>query len=489
MKKYPLIFLLIILIACNQHNQTPLEENNFKHFTESKDLKAFIYDISKKSKHIKIVDSALTIKNNSIYLLNINKYFKVDEKLKVLIFAQQHGNEHSGKEAVLLLLNEIKNNEYPEYLNNLDIYVIPQMNPDGSDNDQRRNGNDTDLNRDHLLVDEIESKFLKNQFHKILPEAILDIHEYNPYSKSWLDFGYIKNFDVQFGTLTNPNISERILTFSKNNFIPFIEKYLTEKEITHNQYIVGGPPNIKRIRYSTTDINDGRQSTGIYNSFSFILEGKNGKVSTDHLEWRSFTQLEAIKGWLKFLNNNVNEIKDIVNNSREELLRLNQDSVILRQEHFGSTAKKLTLNSIRSGEDTLIYLDKFHNNVYPILKVAAPKAYLVDKQEVNLVNWLNKHYINFNNYSYNNDDKITQYKIISIKNSLDEELNNKYPIVQKIEVNNLDFEDYYYVPTKQLARNLIILALEPQSMFGLVQYEEFSKLLLSREFPILRIEY
>ena len=85
--------------------------------------------------------------------------------------------------------------------------------------------------------------------------------------------------------------------------------------------------------------------------------------------------------------------------------------------------------------------------------------------------------------------KITQYKIISIKNSLDEELNNKYPIVQKIEVNNLDFEDYYYVPTKQLARNLIILALEPQSMFGLVQYEEFSKLLLSREFPILRIEY
>ena len=48
--------------------------------------------------------------------------------------------------------------------------------------------------------------------------------------------------------------------------------------------------------------------------------------------------------------------------------------------------------------------------------------------------------------------------------------------------------DYIYVPTSQLKGNMIVIALEPKSMLGLVTYKGFAHLLkVRRKFPILRV--
>ena len=88
------------------------------------------------------------------------------------------------------------------------------MNPDGSELNQRRNGNDTDLNRNHLILKEPETKALHQLFDKYLFEVTMDVHEYYPYDEAWMKYGYRKNSDITVGAITNINVSEKIRNFS-----------------------------------------------------------------------------------------------------------------------------------------------------------------------------------------------------------------------------------------------------------------------------------
>ena len=43
-------------------------------------------------------------------------------------------------------------NEDSALLDKLDLVLVPLVNPDGSDDGQRRNANDMDLNRNHVVL-------------------------------------------------------------------------------------------------------------------------------------------------------------------------------------------------------------------------------------------------------------------------------------------------------------------------------------------------
>jgi len=72
----------------------------------------------------------------------------------VMIFAQQHGNELSGKEALLMLIYEIYLKFDLTKYQSLNLILIPMANPDGNEAHQRRNNNSVDLNRNHLILTE-----------------------------------------------------------------------------------------------------------------------------------------------------------------------------------------------------------------------------------------------------------------------------------------------------------------------------------------------
>ena len=101
-----------------------------------------------------------------------------DEKLVVLIYCQQHGNEPSGKEAALVVARDLVN-EGRRLLDEIDLILVPMVNPDGADMNQRRNGNNMDLNRNHVILSEPESLALHSLFLKWMPEVTLDVHEFN----------------------------------------------------------------------------------------------------------------------------------------------------------------------------------------------------------------------------------------------------------------------------------------------------------------------
>lgn len=493
MKVIKLAFLVLFPFLVSAQNDTPLEQSNFTKLTSHSEVFNYCYLQSLKSSFIKFDLLGISAGERIIPLLYLSngKFAEDTTKIKILIFAQQHGNEHSGKEALLMLLKNFSNGKYDSLLNYIDLIVIPQLNPDGNEKNLRRNGNNMDLNRNHLLLTEPEVFSLHKIFNKYLPEVTLDIHEYYPYSEEWIKFGAIKNYDEQLGLLTNPNVSEEIRDYSKTRILPYIKNQLVSNRYTFHEYIVGGPPNKDRIRFSTVEINDGRQSLGIYNTLSFIAEGKNGRDSLDNIKRRSTGQLLLVESLLNFVKSNKVEIKNIIANERKELIDNNKEkNVVIRMEHIGDGKQyRLDLLSVTSNKDTSVEVNNFHSIIDKHLSVISPKGYLVNKNDNKLIDWLRRHNIFHEDYIKENGQKIIKYNIKKLKKEVLEEMELYNPEIEKIIVDNLTTEDFYYIPLRQLASNLIILAFEPQSMLGIFQTDQFEYLLREyNEYPILRVE-
>ncbi len=492
-----IIFLLFVFASINIFSQnilTPLERNNYQKITSHTELSQFIKSIDEKSDLITSEVIGKSIEGRELFAVYFSKseFGKDESKIKVLIFAQQHGNEQSGKEGALLLINELLKPENQYLFDKIDFCLVPQMNPDGSEANKRRNGNNMDLNRNHLILTEPETIGLHKLFNKYLFEVSMDVHEYFPYGETDKKFGYRENNDEEVGVNTNVNISQNIRNISKNIYLPFIKKYLNDRNFSYFEYCPGGPPEIDYIRYSTYDINDGRQSLGIQNTFSFIQEGMNGEDGfIDNIKHRAEGQMTGMRGLLEFAYNHKDEIKTLVQNERLKLINNTfGDKVGIQLNHVADGSKlELPLLSYYSNKDTVIIVNDYRPIVKSIYDVIRPKGYLVPKNLKEIVDWVNRQELSFSDYKKSDDDKIEQYYIAEI-DSIDFERDiivNPIVEVKKVE-NNFKSDDYVFIPVNQLRNNMIVIALEPKSELGLITYKQFEHLLKKGEmFPILRV--
>lgn len=477
-----------------QNLLTPLQKSDYKKITSHSALSQFVKEVDEKSDLIKSEVIAKSFEGRDLFAVYFSKngFGNDKSKIKVLIFAQQHGNEQSGKEGALLLISELLKPENLYLFDKIDFVLVPQMNPDGSEKNQRRNGNSMDLNRNHLILTEPETIGLHKLFNKYLFEVTMDVHEYAPYGETYKQYGYRHNNDEELGVNTNINIAEEIRTMQKKVYLPYIEKYFEDKSFSYFEYSPGGPPEIDYIRHSTFDINDGRQSLGIQNTFSFIQEGLNGKdVFIDNIKHRAEGQMTGMLGLLEFAYNHKDEIKSLVKSEREKLVSNKvSDKVAIQLDHFSDGSKlELPMLSYYSNKDTVITVNDYRPIVKSIYDVVRPKGYLVPKSLKEIVDWANRHELTYSDYKKSDEDKVEQYFINGI-DSLDFERDIIVnPTVEvKIIENNLCGTDYIFIPVNQLRNNMIVIALEPKSMLGLVTYKQFEHLLKKGEkFPILKI--
>lgn len=474
--------------------QTPLEKNGSTKVTSHAELVRFVHELDSASALLTTEVIAKSVEGREIIaaLFSKNGFGKDRSKIRVLIFCQQHGNEQGGKEGGLLLIRELCKPENKYLFNKIDLAIIPQMNPDGAERNMRRNGDTMDLNRNHLILTEPETIGLHKFFDKYLFEVSMDVHEYYPFGDSWKDFGYRLNNDLEIGLTSNINVSEDIRTLSRNDYLPYIEKYLADHHVTSFEYSPGGPPEGDYIRHSTFDINDGRQSLGIQNTFAFIQEGLNGTDAlNENLEHRAYSQMCGMRGLIDYAYTNKEKIKKLVARERKELINGKAgEKVAIQLDHFPDGTKlQLPLYSYKSGKDTVITVNNFRPLVKSLTDVIRPKGYLIPKSCKELIAWADRHALSYVNYKKNAADTYEQYYITRI-DSMDFE--GDIIVNPDVQVHNLKHElpagEYIFVSTAQLKNNLIIIALEPKSELGLVTYKQFELLLKKGEnYPVLRI--
>ena len=477
--------IIFSFVAQAESPLTPLARNQFKKVTSHNELLSFVTELSSLSKKFVVDTIGMSVQGRAIPLVHVTPKGG-GEKIKVLLFCQQHGNEASGKEAALEILQKIAADEKNILYPNIDLYVLPSANPDGNESGKRANANKEDLNRDHVLLSQPETQAIHAAFSRIQPEVTLDVHEFSAYRKEFLAAGYVRAVDEQFGAPSNLNIPLTIREYGLKKLFPFLETELSKQNLRFSNYLkMDGPGDT--VRPSTTSIDDGRQSLAILNTFSFILEGKNGRSFHDEIKRRTDGQVCAVEAFLRFADRYSGEIHLLVQNEKKKLLTTGEP-VIVRMDYLHSGENiSLPMKSIATDSDTLVSM-RSAPEVKPLFSVARPKAYLIPQSQSAIIELLQRHGVQMKKIETSYVQNVEKYRIT---NTAPVWMENKPLINISTQVKNGTMTAKpgdYLVSLSQPASTMLVIALEPASMWGVAQEESFSALrILNSEYPIYRI--
>ena len=407
-------------------------------------------------------------------------------RLRILLFAQQHGDEPSGKEALTLFLARCASGEYDEELQMVNIMVIPQVNPDGAELRQRLTTDSIDLNRSHLLLNSPEVRGLHDLFLAWMPEVTVDIHEYGSFADPWVQAGIIKTGDVQMGLLSNLNCSEAIRAYQKERVLPLLRSHLEERGFSFHEYLVGSPPG--RIRYSTTEINDGRQGFGMFNTMSFIQEGRTWRALDDQLERRTRSQLAALEGLVRYCAEFAGEIQSLVTAERQRLSNRAGSNFVTIMEYGGSGDSLLIpALDLTSNREVTWRVEPFHGTVRAIASCNLPLAYVVPRELTGILDLLRAHGTAMDTIRRMTTTPGKVFHIDSLTTQIlqDEDHLRVWGggFARRVVLRPGDI----VVPVNQAHSLLVATLLEPESMWGLSRYRQFEQLFQGAHYPIMTL--
>lgn len=499
----PSFLLLYFSIVLTQPSlKTPLERSGYTSLSSHQDMMTYLQGLSKSSPLVSMKIIGESVEGRSIPALFFSSDKAIgtrrDTKPFVLIFCQQHGDEPSGKEAALVLAREITQSN-SDLLHKLDLVLVPQMNPDGSEKGERKNANGMDLNRNHVILSEPETRALHQLFSEWMPEVTLDVHEYSAVSEKWVKQGFIKNVDVQLGKVSNANIAAQIYDYSARIFIPSIGSILKNQGYTFHEYLVGTPFEGSRLRYSTTAVNDGRQSFGIFNTFSFIQEGIQFGDLITRIDYRVNAQVSALIAFLTTVGQNTQDILQIIRETRQQILendRIKNPRVFIQMDYYPDSTMMVSnfpIFDLLTWQKEERALENFQGKVKVRKSIEKPVAYVIPASENRLLEVLSRHRIEMNPLTEKRTLQVFAYQIMHVTTFQEEE--NDVPYVD-VQVKNIsrDFEKgSMIIYLSQPAGNLLPLLLEPQSRFSLCgensgrKYNFSEYLKENSEYPIYRL--
>lgn len=131
----------------------------------------------KDSDIIEISTAGYSIEGREIKLIKIGS-----GKTSVMAWSQMHGDESTATMALLDFLSFMETKDElsefkSELLKKITLYIIPMLNPDGTEKFNRRNELDIDLNRDALRLQFPESKILKKIQEETKPVFSFNLHD------------------------------------------------------------------------------------------------------------------------------------------------------------------------------------------------------------------------------------------------------------------------------------------------------------------------
>ncbi len=522
--------------------KTPAEAVNFVQYTQHEDIARFLSRLAHLSPEleVRIVGRTLPARNfgaKDLFLCilteeGVDSPEKLDRgKPTFYLVAAKHGNEQSAKEAALRLVRDLAVGELKPLLRDVNVLVLPTANPYGNFFDQRRNEQDLDLNRDQVKLESPEAETINRVFRTWMPEVVLDVHEKGD------DY-----YRVSIGCVSNANIHPRLQHFERDVMLAETARALSEKNITFHEYLItqvmgidssagvrygqeaaAGRQQMKR--YSTTDLNDGRNSPGIYESLSFIQEGAS-RHDLPTLEERTGYQYYGIRFLLESAARHGEEVKTLVRGLRRELI---QKAAVFSENN----PVHLRMRYARDPEDSTLTIKQFRRSrspirgilkvdkkagealtsadiepnpagteyqvieqvvenwfplVEPILSVTRPLGYIVPAAHPDVIETLVKHGLELHLFTADFPLETEAYQVTDIVPAEYDYLPPKRIEVEKKSVRTVARRGDIYVPCAQPAANLVPCLLEPQSQYGLIRYWAY-KLVPEKGdvFPFLRV--
>ncbi len=484
------VTLLVLLVAgwATAQPQLPLAQQTPPVGTSHAEMCAFLEALCRQCAEVEMEVTGQSVAKRDIPVLYVPPRSRWGEAAaRVMIFAQQHGDEPSGKEALLMLLYNLCAKPDACPYPHLNLVVVPMVNPDGNEVHRRRNNRQVDLNRNHVALTEPETRLLRVLFNRYRPHVTLDVHEYG--IRPWLSHGFIKELGEQFDCLSNPAIPEPLLEFARERILwPTIER-ARERGIKANRYLVAQDDPALPVRHSTTDINDGRNGFGIDHTLSFILEGPNGLSREDRIWERAKGQLGFIEAFLSVCEASHEEIVALVADARAKAALHVPAQVPIQADYTPSSSRPLqvTVRRTRDLRDTTITLPDYRSTPEVLWAVSPPEAYLIERPTGLLLELLAAHRFPHEVLRAKKSFLVEQFQVAGWDTLRCEGRDTVIPAGNYVRAKKTVRPGTLLVPVRGLGASKLVQILEPRSMYGLSHYPEFAELFEDNVLPIYRV--
>jgi hypothetical protein len=269
--KLPLLLLAASAVAAGPLSAAPgdLPEDHrtLAKSSSYEQAAAFLKSVDGKGP-VSVSVEAKTAQGRNVFLVHARG--SANPTFRILFYAQQHGDEVSGKDALLYLVRDVARD--PKTLPpEVELWVMPMVNPDGAEAGTRRSSAGADLNRDHVTLFQPETEALHRVARRVRPHLAVDAHEFGRDSEEWRRKGWEKWPDITMDGLNNPHFDrERVATARR--WVDASAAPLEKAAHRFLRYWVGGAPPDDEQRHSAPDTDGGLNGVGAYGGLSFIIE-------------------------------------------------------------------------------------------------------------------------------------------------------------------------------------------------------------------------
>ena len=224
--------------------------------------------------------------------------------VRVLMLGGIHGDEPAGTEGLLAMMQQLApGGPWAHLLDNVVLRVVPMVNPDGMNRQNRYAANGLDLNRDQSKLVNTEMIALKRDFKAFDADVVIDFHEYRPYRADYVDmgtFGVTSPFDVMFMYSGNLNVPEAIRSATESLLVDPARAEMARSGRRHANYfrpvVIRGQ---REFRSGGTSPRSSVTSFGLASSLAVLMEIRGVGLGRKGFERRVETAMLLAHSYLK----------------------------------------------------------------------------------------------------------------------------------------------------------------------------------------------
>lgn len=216
--------------------RTGAELVDFERHTSHEELMAFLYDVQSRSDRMLIRHIATTAGGRELPLVILgapptaspaSAFFS--GRPTVFITGNVHGGERAGREGTLQLIRELAIGSARPLLDQVNVLIVPSLNPDGAEARRRTNALNYDMNRDFIVAETPEiAAILDEVLLEWWPDVYVDVHNGGAYP-----------YNLTYQATLHPAADSALVAFARGPMYEAVSSHLTARDM--QLYWYSGP--------------------------------------------------------------------------------------------------------------------------------------------------------------------------------------------------------------------------------------------------------